>query len=177
MKKYSLVRAEVQDIFELSELERVSYAEDEAASYDTMLMRQRVAPEYFHVYKDLDNKIVGFVNGTCTSSKQIEHSCMFSHQDRGESLVIHSVVVHPIYRRQGVGQKLLKDYIEAIKDITHLQRILLMSKGHLLAFYAKCGFNILGISSVVHGKVIYVNLLLLININQLSVRNRGLIWS
>eukprot|EP01041_Mallomonas_annulata_P004739 gene4739-9411_t len=144
--------ATCDDIEPLSVLEGLYYPSDEAASYETMIMRQAVAGEYFLVMKSNENSIVGFINATRSHDSTIHHSSMTSHEKDGKSLIIHSVVIEQSQRREGLAQYFLKSYVETIRNYTDIDQILLLSKGYLLSLYNKCGFTIVGISSVTHGK-------------------------
>lgn len=100
------------------------------------------------------NLLVGFINGTCCSSVKILHESMFSHDVNGHTLVIHSVVIAPSYRKKGLGSVMLQKYIEEVCQVdTNVERILLLSKAELLTFYVRNGFTVLGLSEVQHGQV------------------------
>ena len=67
--EYSLRLASISDAAAIEVLEAASFPSDEAASLESITYRLQHAPEYFHKYSDEDNKIVGFVNGTCMESR------------------------------------------------------------------------------------------------------------
>ena len=150
-------RARTSDIPALAELERISFPEDEAATFESMLNRCEVANEFFMCFYDNTAETqhipIGFVNGTCSIETTIHHESMSTHHANGRSLVIHSVTVNPQHRRQGLGLAMLIDYVQAIKSMENIDRILLLSKAYLLSFYTSCGFTIDRLSSVSHGKV------------------------
>jgi ribosomal protein S18 acetylase RimI-like enzyme len=146
--------AETSDIEALAALEAESFPEDEAASEATIRNRQTVANRYFYTVKDACDRIVGFVNGTCAHGLTIHHESMSEHVPDGKTLVIHSVTVAPSHRRKGLGSSMLQAYVETmINDRPEIELILLLSKGYLLKFYASCGFSLVEMSSVQHGKV------------------------
>lgn len=98
--------------------------------------------------------LLGFVNGTCTSEPTILHESMFTHDPNGKTLVIHSVVVAASNRRRGIGKRMLLEYVNRItRECPRVDKILLLSKPELLKFYISCGFEVVGPSSVIHGKV------------------------
>lgn len=144
--------AEENDMMRLAEMEYNSYPEDESASYDRMCMRQRLANDYF-VVLDIGNNVIGFVNGTCSKSDVIAHESMGEHDSDGQHLIIHSVVIKHEFRCQGYARFMLKAYMDKIREHTNINRVSLLSKDKLLGFYSSCGFNVLRISPIEHGKV------------------------
>jgi GNAT superfamily N-acetyltransferase len=82
---------------------------------------------------------------------------MYKHDEDGETLVIHSVVVDDAYKRKGVGSDLLKFYIENMQQLSveqlKINKILLLSKLKYLLFYINAGFTVNGVSSLSYGKV------------------------
>ena len=149
----SLRVAQLCDFPLLHELESEAYPFDEAATYDNMVKRCKDANEYFLCFCLNSDVPIGFINGTCIREKNIHHSSMSSHDANGSTLVIHSVTIASTHRRQRLGTKMLSAYIDVMKDKTKLNKILLLSKMHLLSFYKSCGFVIEGLSAVQHGKV------------------------
>ncbi len=153
--EYFICRAQPEEILELSQIEYESYPPDESASYERMMMRQEVASDYFWTFS-YNNNIIGFINGTCSSHDEIHHESMASHDTTGHNLVIHSVVTKSSFRHKGFGSFMLKSYINKIKNLGFIKKIMLLAKGNLLGFYSSCGFRVIGISSVSHGKVLYM---------------------
>lgn len=76
---------------------------------------------------------------------------MKSHDEAGTTICIHSVCIDPTYRRQGKGLELLTTYLKYLKTLKHTELILLITKEYLIPFYMKCGFELVGISTIVHG--------------------------
>ena len=69
-----------------------------------------------------------------------------------DNVCIHSIVVTSSHRRQKIGTTLLKRYINHVRDLKRYVMISLIAKENLLKFYKSCGFEVLGVSPVVHGK-------------------------
>jgi N-acetylglutamate synthase-like GNAT family acetyltransferase len=79
---------------------------------------------------------------------------MFTHDPNGTTLVIHSVVIAASNRRKGIGKRMLLEYIYQIASkCPRIEKLLLLSKPELWKFYITCGFGVVGLSSVIHGKV------------------------
>jgi len=53
-------------------------------------------------------ELVGYVNGTVTTSASLTHDSMEKHEPEGTMLCIHSVVVPEQFRREKVATKMLK---------------------------------------------------------------------
>ena len=77
---------------------------------------------------------------------------METHEPEGSTLIIHSVVIHPNYRRQGLATAMLTYYLERMRENSKISRIFLIAKGNLLGFYTSVGFKVLRLSPVVHGQ-------------------------
>lgn len=80
---------------------------------------------------------------------------MSTHTPKGSSVCIHSVSVTPSLQRRGIALALLKEYIERVKprigNLSHVDRLLLISHEEMCGLYAKAGFELVGKSAVVHG--------------------------
>ena len=85
---------------------------------------------------------------------------MKSHDATGKILGIHSVVVEEKYRNFGVASAMMRDYLSAMERLNSkegnlkvkMEKIVLMAKKPLLAFYVRNGFRAMGLSSIVHGQ-------------------------
>jgi ectoine hydroxylase-related dioxygenase (phytanoyl-CoA dioxygenase family)/ribosomal protein S18 acetylase RimI-like enzyme len=141
----------------LFSIEIESFPADEAASLEGMVMRVSSIKNFFLVCSDLtsgpDGPVVGFVNGTRTSSDELSHHAMDHHEPDGDVLVIQSVTVAPAYRRRGIATAMLKHYMRYVQqERQEVRAALLICKEHLIDFYASCGFAFFRESPVVHGK-------------------------
>ncbi|CAM9660009.1 unnamed protein product [Choristocarpus tenellus] len=170
LKVRELVEADLQAV---TALEAASFPPDEAASPENLRFRQANAGAFFlegrlcqdgndneeqgtsssDGYMGSGGKLVGFVCGTCCPGSELSHESMSDHDPSGPTLCIHSVVVDQQYRRSGIASALLKAYVEQIETTQPgIQRIVLISKAHLVPMYESCGFRLRGQSTVVHGK-------------------------
>lgn len=73
------------------------------------------------------------------------------HNEDGQTLCLHSLCVHPDFAGQGLGQVLLKSYVQRIKDSGVAKRIALLCREHLVGFYEKAGFKKVGPSGCQYG--------------------------
>lgn len=100
-----------------------------------------------------------------TRCDEFTEKALRHHDSNGRYLAIHSVAVDEKYRKMGVGSAMLKDYWEAMerwnkgivegsrkKSSVPMEKIVLMAKKELLAFYVRNGFGVTKVSDIVHGK-------------------------
>ena len=107
--------------------------------------------------------IIGYI--CSTRCEEFTEKALRHHDSNGRYLAIHSVAVDEKYRKLGVGSAMLRDYVEAMerwnrgavegsrkKSGVPMEKIVLMAKKELLAFYVRSGFQVTKVSDIVHGK-------------------------
>lgn len=62
------------------------------------------------------------------------------HNEGGRTICIHSLAVLPSHQGRGLGQTLLKAYIQRIEQSQAADRIALLAHGELIGFYEMFGF-------------------------------------
>ncbi|KAJ9059026.1 hypothetical protein DSO57_1006504 [Entomophthora muscae] len=144
-----------------SEIEQLGYPADEAASLEALQCRYELAPELFYgAYGE--GELIGFVSATKSASDALDHQSMSSHNPAGSLICLHSVCVHPTYQRCGVATQLMTQFIEYVTRMKNegmpLKKIAIISHDHLLGWYQKLGFTLLGPSSVAHGSTPWFDL-------------------
>ena len=130
--------------------------EDQGEAADSLVANtssHAAAPSNNQAESD-DDTVIGFVCSTLCREFNVES--MNTHVPSGPLLAIHSVVVAPQYRRQGIATKMLLDYIQFIQDSnlersTPIEKFVLLAKPDMLTFYLNCGFSVLGKSVIAHG--------------------------
>ncbi len=132
-------------------LETASYPPDEAATEASLRFRLEHAPTFFTAAHDPDGNLAGFVSATLMREPALTEESMSTHHPEGTTLCIHSVVVQPSLRRQGVASWMLREYLARVAAGTHVKCVLLLCKANLEKFYEACGFESKGDSGVVHG--------------------------
>ena len=70
----------------------------------------------------------------------------------GSILAIHSVVVKPALRRRGIALRALRRYVHDVRRGRTCATIALIAKAPLLPLYRKAGFEVQGLSEIVHGR-------------------------
>lgn len=73
------------------------------------------------------------------------------HKEHGRTVCIHSLAVLPAYQRRGLGQTLLKSYIDRLETQDVADRLALISHQPLIPFYERLGFQSLGPSKATFG--------------------------
>jgi len=147
------VEPSLKDLDEIHRLESLSYPEDEAASRTTLEYRIQHAYPYFLVGISKDTReMLGYACGTASELEVLKHSTMFTHVPDGTTLNIHSVVCNPEHRRKGVASAILQGLLDRIKREQKIKLVCLICKPDLIHFYEQNGFELMGPSSVVHGK-------------------------
>jgi 2'-5' RNA ligase len=137
-------------------LETQSYPPDEAASLERMQMRSERAGELFCVLLR-GEEVVGFVNATACSGEMTEQT-MAAHDPAGLRVCIHSVVIAPAERKQGLGGALFWEYMHLLVSLNRFESAHLLCKPELVSFYARHGgFVCDGPSKVVHGSTPWVD--------------------
>jgi ribosomal protein S18 acetylase RimI-like enzyme len=140
----------LKEINHIHSLESTSYPADEAASLETLIYRLSNAPLFFLAAYRSD-QLLGYICSTATQSPTLTHESMFVHQPAGTLLCIHSVVISPSLRRQGIATRMLKEYINMVKKQGQVRQLRLLCKDGLVGLYSSVGFEVVGPSSIVHG--------------------------
>lgn len=152
MSELNIRTVKESDLDRCFEIERVSYAGDEAATKEKVLKRIQTYPEGFVVLENTE-EIIGFINSGATHKVELsdeEFKELIGHDPRGEKIVIMSVVIHPKYQGQSFTSMLMKSFINTMKAMGKTE-IYLICQTELVNLYAKYGFVHLGESDSDHG--------------------------
>ncbi len=140
------------DLERVTEIEATCFPAAEAAPKDAFKDRISVFPGGFFV-AELDNEIIGFINGGATDKDHIEDDFfgnMGLHKNDGKNLVIFGLDVHPKYQRRGFAKELMLHFIEEAKK-SGKEKVLLTCKEHLIGYYEGFGYVNEGVSESQHG--------------------------
>ena len=102
-----------------------------------------------------DKKLVSFVDGFCTNSKDLSDEMYANaslHNEQGKWQMIFGVNTIPTYRKQGLAGELIKRAIFDAKAQGRLG-LVLTCKEKLIHYYSKFGFVNEGLSKSTHGNV------------------------
>jgi ribosomal protein S18 acetylase RimI-like enzyme len=144
--------ATLEDLEAVVALEAANYPLDEVVTPQKLRYRLDHAPEFFLV-GTTDGVVVAFICGTLTRGATLTHHSMDVQDPAGDHLCIHSVVVAPNRRRQGLAAALLREYLTLARGrLPPLRRVSLIAKAPLRPLYEAAGFKLVGPSSVVLGQ-------------------------
>lgn len=82
------------------------------------------------------------------------------HDEDGETVCIHSLCVHPEFSGKGLGQVLLKSYVQRIRDSGVAKRVALICRERLVGWYERAGFEKVGPSECQYGGGNWVDMVL-----------------
>lgn len=142
-------------------LEAVCFPEEEAASRENIAVRIGQYPEGFQVAEQ-DGVIVGHVNGGATGKDDITDEAfkaLIGHDPDGGNAVVFSLAVDPAHRRNGLGARLMRSYVDSMRTQGR-ENVLLLCKEALLPFYGRLGFVDRGLSASTHGGAAWYEMVL-----------------
>lgn len=152
MKDIKIRNVLPDDVATCHGIETACFEPSEAATEDKIRKRQQLFPEGFLV-AEMNRKVVGFINSGATDKPDLSDEAfkdLIGHDSAGRHMVILSLAVHPVYQGAGMSRVLLEAFIERSTSMGK-KTILLLCKENLLAYYAKFGFENLGVSASDHG--------------------------
>jgi len=117
----------------ISEMEAASYPADEAASPAGIKFRLQHAGRYFLI-AEREGELLGFVNGTLTTSATLTDKSMEKHEPDGSMLCIHSVCVSEKFRRQRIATNMLREYVERVREMPEIKSIALICKAQSILY-------------------------------------------
>ena len=164
MTKLKIRNVLLKDLDYIVRIEATCFPALEAAPRDVLKERITIFPEGFFV-AELDNEIIGFINGGLTNNKHVEDvffKTMDNHLPTGKNLMIFGLNIHPVHQRKGYAKELMKHFIEAGKK-DYRKNILLTCKEHLIKYYEQFGFIYMGKSMSEHGGSTWYNMVLQID--------------
>lgn len=97
--------------------------------------------------------LVGHIIGTRTKHSTIDEDSMqmpspdkpnSGHHEGSRNIGVHSVVIHPDWRRQFLATLILHDYIQKLSNQDMGDKIIIIAHQDLIEFYEKIGFEKLG---------------------------------
>lgn len=149
------------DLDAIASVEAICFPAAEAASKESLEKRLAAFPECFFA-AEADGTIIGFING-CATDEQTIRDEMFDdsslHNPNGQYQSIFGLDVLPEYRREGIGAKLMEYLIANARDKGRAG-LILTCKDRLIHYYAKFGYQNLGISASVHGGAVWYDMIL-----------------
>ena len=156
--------AKPNEIEEIINIEKICFPPSEAANEKEFKERFNTFPENFIIAENKkEKKLIGFING-CTYNEpnlpdELYHNTKL-HNSKGDYQTVFGLDVIPEYRKQGVGENLIKFLIELSKK-RNKKGIVLTCKDYLIHYYQKFGFVCQGVSQSSHGGAKWNDMLLM----------------
>ena len=154
MTKLTIRMVEPDDLTACHTIEARCFPPSEAALISSLDKRINTYPEGFLV-AEYDGCIVGQVNSGSTHKDDIsdeEFKQLIGHDRDGQNIVIFSLSVLPEFQRQGIGSKLLGNFLELSREMGK-SKVILLCKDELVPYYTLHGFQNAGLSASRHGGV------------------------
>lgn len=151
MSEITIRGASLADLDAVAAVEAACFPPAEAAGRETFRVRLQQFPERFFVAQT-EGKIVGIVNG-CASNLPLIEDRLFheeGHEPDGCNQMVFGLAVLPEYQRRGIGAALMQHLIVFARG-QGMKSVILTCKAHRIAYYAKLGFENLGVSASAHG--------------------------
>jgi ribosomal protein S18 acetylase RimI-like enzyme len=152
MSEIIIRNVQPKDLGECYIVETSGFPPEEAASRETIQLRIDTYPQGFFV-AELDERIVGMVNGAATNKDDISDEKLkqlIGHDAGGRNMVIFALAVLPEFQRRGIAKQLMLRFIEEASQ-NKKEKVLLICKHYLVAYYEELGFTHAGLSSSTHG--------------------------
>ena len=162
MNKLSVIRtASPADLETISSIESICFPAAEAADQSRFADRLKCFADHFWLC-EIQGEVVGFIDGAVINVRTIRDEMYADasfHDPAGLWQAVYGINVLPQYRGQGIGQKLLRALIDAARR--HGRRgCVLTCKDHMIGWYEKQGFQLMGRSASVHGGTLWNDMVL-----------------
>lgn len=157
---YDIRNVTCSDLEQVTALEIACFPPAEAATRAAFNYRIKTFPERFFVAEQ-NGTIIGLING-CASSQMTITDDLFEpqgHEADGKNQMIFGLAVHPDCQRRGIGAALMEHMIAFCKK-TAMERVILTCKEEKLYYYAKFGFQDMGVSASTHGGAVWYDMVL-----------------
>ena len=152
MSEVTIRNVQPKDLDECCVVEKSGFLPDEAASRETIQLRIDIFPQGFFV-AEFNGRVVGMVNGAATNKDDIsdeELKQLIGHDANGRNMVIFALAVLPEFQKRGIAKQLMLKFVEEARQ-NKKEKVLLMCKHYLVAYYERLGFIHAGLSSSTHG--------------------------
>ena len=152
MDEVTIRNVNPSDLDECFVVEIYGFPAEEAASKETIRLRIDTFPQGFLV-AERDGSVIGILNSASTHKDDIsdeELKQLIGHDPDGRNMVVFALAVLPEYRGQGIARQLMARFIEEARKLEK-EKVLLMCKQHLIAYYQSMGFEHAGMSQSTHG--------------------------
>lgn len=161
--EYRIRNAAIEEGAILAGIEAACFPPAEAASREAVLERIEVFPENFFV-AETEGRIIGFINGGNTDEPILPdefYRDITMHKPDGAYQTVFGLNVLSEYRRRGIGEQLVRRYVEAARE-RGKKGVILTCKEEKIHFYEKIGFTCHGVADSCHGGAVWYDMKLLL---------------
>lgn len=150
--EYRIREARPEDLDQAAAIEAAGFPPAEAAGKEDIRRRIETFPESFFVAES-GGRLIGFVNGAVSDEIALPDSAyhdLGSHDPAGCCQQIFGLNVLAEYRRQGIGEALMRHMIRSAY-IRGKKALILTCKEHMIPFYTRLGYTLAGRADSTHG--------------------------
>lgn len=146
----------IEDLDSVTNLEALCFPPNERASKEKVEYRLIACPElcaglfireFNDITKELINeKLIGHIMSTKIDSDYITLKSMEigTHDEASGVIAIHALVIDPDYQKKNLATLLMTDYIQKLSNQEVGKKIVIINHEHLVPFYERLGFQIVG---------------------------------
>ncbi|CAL9734352.1 polyamine N-acetyltransferase 1 [Monosporozyma servazzii] len=146
----------IEDLDSVTKLEELCFPPNERASKDKIEYRLITCPElctglfireFDPITKELvTEKLIGHIMSTKIDSEYITLKSMEvgSHDEASGVIAIHALVINPDYQKKNLATLLMTDFIQKLSNQEIGKKIVIINHEHLVPFYERLGFQIIG---------------------------------
>jgi predicted N-acetyltransferase YhbS len=150
-------KAKFEDLDRISEIEKQAFPPEEAASREKYEWRFQNYPDYFFV-AEKDNKVVSVVCAIPTKLELINDDIFEMEKlPFGKIAAVVSVMADKNHRGQGITGELIKYSLLKLKE-NGMETSCLTCKEHLINYYSKFGYELVGVSKSIHGGAVWYDM-------------------
>ena len=146
----------IEDAEILSKVEATCFPPNEAATSKEIQERLNVYANHFLLLFEED-RLISFIDGYCTNQRDLTdemYSDTSMHDEDGDWQMIFGLNTLPSYQRQGYATKIMNAMIDLARQEKR-KGLVLNCKDRLVPYYSQFGFKNEGVSSSVHGGVVW----------------------
>ena len=146
----------IEDAEILSKVEATCFPSNEAATSKEIQERLNVYANHFLLLFEED-QLISFIDGFCTNHRDLTdemYSDASMHDENGDWQMIFGLNTLLDYQRKGYAAKIMNAMIHMARQ-ENRKRSVLTCKDRLVSYYSKFGFKNEGVSSSVHGGVVW----------------------
>lgn len=146
----------IEDAEILSKVEATCFPPNEAATSKEIQERLDVYANHFLLLFEED-RLISFIDGFCTNQRDLTdemYSDASMHDENGDWQMIFGLNTLPDYQRKGNAAKIMNAMIDLARQKKR-KGLVLTCKDRLVPYYIQFGFKNEGVSSSVHGGVVW----------------------